>query len=453
MPTLLIIDDNPGIRTALRVLFELHEFDVQEASSPAEAIAQVKALGAGGIDAALQDMNFESDTTNGEEGVQLFHALRSVDADLPIVLLTAWTHLEHAVALVRAGAADYLQKPWQDDRLVTTVNNLIELRDAQRGQLRANQALRRQRTELSGLDLRGMVLASSEMIDLLRLAARVARSDISVLITGANGAGKERIAEILHHNSPVRGGPLVSLNCGAIPSELIEAELFGAEAGAYTGAGKAREGRFDAANGGTLFLDEIGNLPLAGQIKLLRVLETGQFERLGSNKTRQVKVRIICATNANLPAMIAAGSFREDLFYRLNVIELHVPALALRADDILPLARHFLAAGKSLSPQAERALLAHAWPGNVRELKNAITRAGLLAQNAVFTPADLGLTEAKASQTPTLLIEPTKADIEQAIERAEGVIADAASALGMTRQSLYRRMERFGIERISIERK
>ncbi len=452
MPTLLIIDDNAGIRTALRVLFELHAFDVQEASSPDKAIAQVKALGPGGIDAVLQDMNFESDTTNGEEGVQLFHALRSVDADLPIVLLTAWTHLEHAVALVRAGAADYLQKPWQDDRLVTTVNNLIELRDAQRGQLRANQALRRQRTELSGLDLRGMVLASSEMIDLLRLAARVARSDISVLITGANGAGKERIAEILHHNSPVATGPLVSLNCGAIPSELIEAELFGAEAGAYTGANKAREGRFDAANGGTLFLDEIGNLPLAGQIKLLRVLETGQFERLGSNKTRQVKVRIVCATNANLPAMIAAGSFREDLFYRLNVIELHVPALAQRVDDILPLARHFIVAGKSLSPQAERALLAHAWPGNVRELKNAITRAGLLAQNAVITPADLGLTEAKTNPVPAP-IEPSKADIEQAIERAGGVIADAASALGMTRQSLYRRMERFGIERISIERK
>lgn len=452
MPTLLIIDDNPGIRTALRVLFELHAFDVQEASSPAEAMACVRALGPGGIDAALQDMNFESDTTNGDEGVQLFHALRSVDADLPIVLLTAWTHLEHAVALVRAGAADYMQKPWQDDKLVTIVNNLIELRDAQRGQLRANQALQRQRAELSGLDLRGMVLASVEMVDLLRLAARVARSDISVLITGANGAGKERIAEILHHNSQVRGGPMISLNCGAIPSELIEAELFGAEAGAYTGASKAREGRFEAANGGTLFLDEIGNLPLAGQIKLLRVLETGQFERLGSNKTRQVKVRIICATNANLRAMIAGGSFREDLFYRLNVIELHVPALAQRPDDILPLARHFLAAGKALSQQAERALAAHTWPGNVRELKNAITRAGLLAQSAVITPTDLGLAEVKVSPIPAL-IEPSKADIEQAIESAKGVIADAASALGMTRQSLYRRMQRFGIERMGIERK
>ena len=452
MPTLLIIDDNAGIRTALRVLFELHDFDVLEANSPEQAIACIKALGAGGIDCALQDMNFESDTTNGDEGVQLFHALRSLDADLPIVLLTAWTHLEHAVALVRAGAADYLQKPWQDDKLVTTVNNLIELREAQRGQLQASSQLKRQRQEMAGLDLRGMIVASPEMIDLLRLAARIAPSDIAVLITGANGAGKERIAEILHHNSAVRRGPFISLNCGAIPNELIEAELFGAEAGAYTGASRAREGRFEAADGGTLFLDEIGNLPLAGQIKLLRVLETGQFERLGSNKTRQVKVRLISATNADLKAMIARGSFREDLFYRLNVIELHVPSLAMRTADILPLAKHFLAPGKSLSASAVRALTDHAWPGNVRELKNAITRACLLAATSIITPADLGLPEIKPTAA-IASVEPDRDEIVQAIARAEGVIADAAAALGMTRQSLYRRMERFGIGRTDIERK
>ena len=452
MPTLLIIDDNTGIRTALRVLFELHDFDVLEASSPEQAIACVKSLGTGGVDCALQDMNFDADTTNGNEGVQLFHALRSLDADLPIVLLTAWTHLEHAVALVRAGAADYLQKPWQDDKLVITVNNLIELRDAQRGQLRANAELVRQRSEIGELDLRGMVVASAVMIDLLRLAARIAPSDIAVLITGANGAGKERIAEILHHNSAVRGGPFISLNCGAIPNELIEAELFGAQAGAYTGASRAREGRFEAADGGTLFLDEIGNLPLAGQIKLLRVLETGQFERLGSNKTRQVKVRLISATNADLKAMLARGSFREDLYYRVNVIELRVPSLAMRSADILPLARHFLAPGKTLSAAAVTALTKHAWPGNVRELKNAITRACLLAPAAQVSPADLGLPEVKTAVVP-VAVEPDRDEIVQAIGRADGVIADAAAALGMTRQSLYRRMERFGIGRISIERK
>jgi len=449
MPRLLIIDDNAGVRTALRVLFELHDFDVVEANSPEQAIACVNTLGTGAIDAALQDMNFHADTTQGDEGVQLFHALRALDADLPIVLLTAWTHLEHAVALVRAGASDYLQKPWQDDKLLTTVNNLIELREAQRGQLRASSELKRQRAEVSELDLRGMVVASPQMIDLLRIAARIAPSNIAVLITGANGAGKERIAEILHHNSAVRGGPFIGLNCGAMPNELIEAELFGAEAGAFTGASRAREGRFEAADGGTLFLDEIGNLPLAGQIKLLRVLETGQFERLGSNKTRRVKVRLISATNADLKAMMARGSFREDLYYRINVIALHVPALAERPDDLLPLARHFLAPGKTLSAAAMRALTLHSWPGNVRELKNAITRAGLLASSAQITQADLGLPEAKlavpAAQTA---VEPDRDEIVQAIARADGVIADAATALGMTRQSLYRRMERFAIGRI-----
>jgi transcriptional regulator with PAS, ATPase and Fis domain len=242
----------------------------------------------------------------------------------------------------------------------------------------------------------------------------------------------------------VAGGPFVVLNCGALPAELIEAELFGAEAGAYTGALRAREGKFEAADGGTLFLDEIGNLPLAGQMKLLRVLETGRFERLGSNRERQVKVRVVSATNADLGSMIRLGTFREDLFYRLNVIELKLPPLAARPGDILPLARSFLAPGKRLHPSAESALLAHAWPGNVRELKNVMARAGLLAREDAIKPADLGLPPGALAAAEA---EPDREAIVAALARAGGVIAQAAAELGLSRQALYRRMERLGIAR------
>jgi DNA-binding NtrC family response regulator len=265
-----------------------------------------------------------------------------------------------------------------------------------------------------------------------------------VLITGPNGSGKEKIAEIIQANSSVKAGPFIALNCGALPSELVEAELFGAEPGAYTGASKARAGKFEAANGGTLFLDEIGNLPPAGQIKLLRVLETGRFQRLGSNDERQVRVRVISATNADLRAMIKAGSFREDLYYRLNLIELAIAPLARRADDILPLAQHFLAPGKQLDRAAEQALLRHAWPGNVRELKNVLQRATLLAQGQTITAADLGLPAAAAPESaPTL----DKQAVEEVLARHRGVIAQAAAELGLSRQALYRRMERLGISR------
>jgi transcriptional regulator with PAS, ATPase and Fis domain len=251
----------------------------------------------------------------------------------------------------------------------------------------------------------------------------------------------------------VRDGPFVVLNCGAIPSELIEAELFGADAGAYTGASKAREGKFEAADGGTLFLDEIGNLPLAGQMKLLRVLETGRFERLGSNRERQVKVRVVSATNADLQAMIRAGSFREDLFYRLNVIELRLPPLAGRPMDILPLANHFLGPQKQLHPAAQAALLAHAWPGNVRELKNVMVRAGLLAGGDIIKAGDLGLPSVIAGAGSGTAAnedgsrEPDRDAIGLALSRAGGVVAQAAAELGLSRQALYRRMERLGIAR------
>ena len=444
MPTILVIDDNPAVATALETLFSLHDLHTRSVTSPEAGLAL---LARESVDLVVQDMNFQADTTSGEEGVALFRAIREAHPDLPVILLTAWTHLESAVDLVKAGAADYLAKPWDDRRLLVTVNNLLELSEARRALDRHRSGERRRRDSLlRDYDLRGLVFADPASEAILTLACQVARSDLPVLVTGPNGAGKEKYAEIIHANSSVRNGPFVTLNCGALPSELIEAELFGAEAGAYTGANRAREGKFEAADGGTLFLDEIGTLPPAGQVKLLRVLETGRFERLGGNRERAVKVRIVSATNANLPALMASGQFREDLYYRLNAIELKLPPLAQRPDDILPLARHFLPAGKQLAGDAEHALLAHAWPGNVRELRNVLQRAALLARTDAISAADLGLPVATHAAVAGA-DEPDRASIEAALERAGGVLAQAASDLGLSRQALYRRLDRLGIKR------
>jgi DNA-binding NtrC family response regulator len=449
MPTVLVIDDNPSVATALEVLFSLQDIDTLRALTPEEGLAM---LDAQDVDLVVQDMNFSADTTSGEEGVALFGQIRARYPDLPVILLTAWTHLDAAVDLIKAGAADYLAKPWDDRKLVTTVQNLIELGQASRELHRRVQRDKRARRELEQkYDLRKFVWADPATERVLALACQVARADVPVLITGPNGAGKERIAEIIQANSAVKDGPFVTLNCGALPSELVEAELYGAEAGAYTGASKAREGKFEAADGGTLFLDEIGNLPLAGQVKLLRVLETGRVERRGENQERQVKVRVISATNADIGAMIRAGSFREDLYYRLNLIELRLPPLAERPADIVPLAEHFLAGEKQLGEAARAALLRHAWPGNVRELKNTMQRAKLLTANEVITPADLGLPDAPAAHAAAVAAagesEPDREAIEQALSRANGTIAQAAAELGLSRQALYRRMDRLGISR------
>ena len=453
MRTVLVIDDNPTVGTALDLLFGLREIQVITAQSPQEGL---DLLAREDIGLVLQDMNFTADTTSGEEGVALFRAIRARHPDLPIILLTAWTHLDIAVDLAKAGAADYLAKPWDDQKLLASVENLLELGASTREVSRLHEQRRKLHRDLEArYDLRGLVLGSEPLARVVELAAHVARADVPVLITGPNGAGKEKIAEIVQANSSVRSGPFVTLNCGALPTELIEAELFGSEAGAYTGANKMREGKFEAADGGTLFLDEIGNLPPSGQMKLLRVLETGRFERLGSNRERQVRVRVISATNADLPAMIRDGRFREELYYRLNTIQIDIPPLAERRDDVLPLARHFLAdnplaAGKRLSEDAERALLAHAWPGNVRELRNTLQRAALLARGDSIAVADLGLPAAAAAAAGhggPGGDEPDRASIEAALDRAGGVLAQAASELGLSRQALYRRLDRLGIKR------
>ncbi len=443
MRTVLVIDDNPSVGQALDVLFSLRDIRTLTALSPDQGLA---VLASQPVDVVIADMNFHADTTSGEEGVALFKSIRERWPDLPVILLTGWTHLETAIELVKCGAADYLSKPWDDHKLLATVENLLELSENAALLKRRSAERRRRREQLArDFDLCGMVFAADATERAVELACRVARSEVPVLITGPNGAGKERIAAIVHANSSVRSGPFIAINCGALPAELMEAELFGAEAGAYTGATRAREGRFELAHNGTLFLDEIGNLPLPGQAKLLRVLETGEFERLGSGRPRRARVRVISATNADLPAMIQEGRFREDLYYRLNVIEVKLPPLAERADDILPLAEHFLGDEARLSDEAAERLSSYPWPGNVRELKNAIERARLLCRGGRIEVSDLNL----ASPRPSARLateEPDRAAIESALAKAGGVVSRAAADLGLSRQALYRRMERFGIQ-------
>ena len=442
MRTVLIIDDNPAVGEALSLALSLREIRALVALTPDDGLALLQREA---VDVAIQDMNFTADTTSGEEGVALFRAIRERHPDLPVILLTAWTHLETAVELVKAGAADYLAKPWDDNKLLATVENLLELSESTREVARSRRERRQRREQLQHkYDLDGLVFASDAMARTLELACQIARSDVPVLITGPNGTGKERIASIVHANSAVKRGPFVAVNCGALPGELIEAELFGAEAGAYTGANKAREGRFELADGGTLFLDEIGNLPLPGQMKLLRVLETGQFERLGSGRTRHAKVRVLSATNADLKAMIKAGTFREDLYYRLNVIDVNLPPLAERVDDILPLAEFFLDGRAELGDAARESLLGYPWPGNVRELKNAIERAALLSGGGPITPELLNLPQ-HAALVARSLDEPSREAVEAALHKAGGVVSRAAHQLGLSRQALYRRMERYGL--------
>jgi DNA-binding NtrC family response regulator len=449
----LIIDDQAPVVKALQILLDIHGISSIAAATPEEAcrIAAGETLGA-----VIQDMNFTPNQTSGEEGAELFQALRRIDPQLPILLMTAWASLEAAVELIKQGASDYIEKPWNDEKLMASLTNLIELRrlEVENRQLRADiegshQALAAEH------DLCGIVYASGEMHRVVSLAVNVSGSDAPVLITGASGSGKERIAEIIQANSRRRSRPFIRVNVGAIPEELIESELFGAEAGAYTGIRQRRIGHFETADSGTLFLDEIDALSLAGQVKLLRVLQSGELQRLGSSQTRKVDVRIISASNARLSERIDDGVFREDLYYRLNVVELALPALANRRDDILPLARHFLAhyaeqhgAGSPvLSGEAEAALLAHPWPGNVRELENRVQRALVVSPDETISAEDLDLTGLQATAEP--LSGPDLAEREQvlaAISRARGVVAHAADELGISRQALYRKMARLEIE-------
>ncbi|MBK7584668.1 MAG: sigma-54-dependent Fis family transcriptional regulator [Myxococcales bacterium] len=468
MAKVLVVDDQEAVRTALSLLFDLHGLEVLAVPTAEAALEAVRTADIGVV---VQDMNLAASSTSGADGIDLFRKIRGLDPELPVVLMTAWTSLQTAVELVREGAADYLGKPWDDAKLVLSVQNLLRMRAIGEENARLRGRAARERAGLAQkFELCGLLYRSTTMHQAVSLAVQVARADVPVLVTGANGAGKEKIAEIIHANSPRRGHPLVKVNTGALPEQLLEAELFGAEAGAFTGSTKLRLGRFEAAHGGTLFLDEIGNLSVAGQMKLLRVLQSGEFERVGSSTTRNADVRVVSATNTDLRAAIAAGSFREDLFFRLNVIEVRVPPLCERVEDVLPLARHFVQLHASarrdesepppeLGADAIAALEAHDWPGNVRELENRIQRALLVCQSRAIGAADLDLTRSASEPAPQRDAAPSTSDplsqaerrtIEESLVRAQGVVARAAAELGLSRQALYRRMERLGIE---LERK
>ena len=446
MHKVLVIDDHSAIGTALKALFSLHGIHTEWVASPRMGLDM---LTRGRFDLVIADMNFAADTTSGEEGIALFRALRGQVPDMPVLLMTAWARVESAVKLVKEGAVDYIEKPWDNAKLIASVKGLLDSMEETRRKERFRRVSTDRRQWLyEHHDLTGIVFESGAMTAVVELTCKVAPGSVPVVITGSNGVGKEQIAVILHANSSVRNGPFVAVNCGALPENLLEAELFGAEAGAFTGANRARIGRFECANGGTLFLDEIGNLSLAGQAKFLRVLETGKFEPLGSNRSKSVSVRVVSATSADLQTMILEGRFREDLFYRLNVVEITIPPLVDRKDDILPLARHFLGKDLQLTPGAEAALLGHHWPGNVRELRNCIARAKLLAQTNMVYKTELGLPELVlprmvASDTGEL----TREELETWLLSARGNVSQAAQRLGMSRQALYRRMEQLGIRR------
>ena len=423
------------------MLFDLHDVE-SIVERDADAAMRVVERGEAGV--VLQDMNFTPGETSGDEGIALFRRIRAHDSELPILLMTAWSSLETAVRLVKEGATDYMAKPWDDTKLVATVRALLRVREVRAHEERERIDRARSRSNLARThDLRGIVYESDAMHRVVSLAVQVAPSDVPVLITGPNGAGKEKIAEIIHANSRRRQKPLVKVNAGAIPDELLESELFGAEPGAYTGSTRLRIGRFEAANGGTIFLDEIGNLSAAGQMKLLRVLQTGEFERLGSSETRRVDVRVLCATNVDLHQAIIRHHFRQDLYFRIAVVEIAVPPLHERREDVLPLAQAFLGDIRQLDEGAKSALLGHDWPGNVRELQNRIQRAMALSISQTINASDLGFGAAGEARAEEVPIERTQ--IETALLNANGSVSRAAESLGISRQALYRRMEKLGI--------
>jgi DNA-binding NtrC family response regulator len=438
----LIVEDQPAVAQALLLLFDIHGIDAIAVSTPADAEEVIRR---GDADAVVQDMNFTPGATAGDQGLALFRTLRKIDPAMPVILLTAWTSLETAVQMVKEGAVDYLAKPWDDEKLLAIVGAALSDR-------RGEREVRRSRASLaSSFELCGIIYESQAMHRVVTLALQVAAADVAVLVTGPNGAGKEKIAELIQRNSVRRKLPFVKVNAGGLPDELLESELFGAEAGAFTGSKRLRIGRFETANGGTLFLDEIGNLSAAGQTKLLRVLQNGEFERLGSSDTRRVDVRLLCATNADLAQAVRAGTFRQDLYFRLNVIEIHVPPLRDRREDVLPLAQSFLAASRKqsgrswrLSDDARDALLAYDWPGNIRELQNRIQRATVTAAGDAITAVDLALAAGEARH-PSVPVHGEKEQIERMLLEGSGNVSDAARALGMSRQALYRKMQRLGI--------
>lgn len=457
-PHILIADDQRDVREALRLLLKSEGWNCTTVEGPAEALdaAQKKRF-----DVALIDLNYTRDTTSGAEGLELLRELKKADEELPVVVMTAWGTIHVAVEAMRHGAGDFIEKPWDNQRLMSVLANQRALGRARR----RGQRLQAENSLLRGPTAEGFIAEAPSMQRLLERLARVAPSDANVLILGENGTGKGVIARLLHDASKRAELSFVKVNMGGIPESVFEAEMFGHVRGAFTDAKSDRIGRFELADGGSLFLDEIANIPVAQQPKLLRVLEDGELERVGSSRTLKVDVRLISATNADLSAEVANGAFRKDLLFRLNTVELHLPPLRERGEDIPLLADSFLERfskryqrdGMRFSPSAMNALSAYAWPGNVRELSHAIERAVLMTAGDVLDASSLNLNSgtvavgagamaAASSNSQVTVEESEKQLVRKALEKTGGNIQRAAALLGLSRPALYRRMEKYGIE-------
>lgn len=445
----LIADDQPDVLEALRLLLKGEGYLTESASSPA---AILNALEARDFDVLVMDLNYSRDTTSGQEGIDLLARLQALDPILPVVVMTAWGSVELAVEAMRRGARDFIQKPWDNARLLSIVRTQVELSDA----LRRGQRLEAENRLLRAEGLPTLIAEAPAMQPVLQLIARVGPSDANVLITGEPGAGKEVVARTLHAVSGRAGKPMVTVNAGGLAEGIFESELFGHVKGAFTDAKMDRVGRFELADGGTLFLDEIANVPMNLQSKMLRVLEIGEMERVGSSKTRRVDVRVLSATNAHLNEEVAAGRFRQDLLFRLNTIEIHLPPLRERREDIPVLASHFLSIHarryrkclQGFDAQAMQSMLDHPWQGNVRELNHVVERAVLMASENSIRAGDLALRSGRevSPRLEDMSLEEVEAFlIKKALARYGGNVSHAANALGLSRSALYRRLQRYGL--------
>ena len=446
---ILIADDQPDVLNALRLLLTDEGYDVVEAGSPGEAIERIEATD---LDLAVLDLNYTRDTTSGQEGLDLLERIRGIDPTLPVLVITAWSSVAGAVEAMRRGARDYIEKPWDDERLLVTVRTQVDLRRA----LRRGQRLQEANARLQRGAVPAFIGDSPAMREVRRTIERVADSDAAVLITGEHGTGKEVAATWLHGLSERRSKPLVTMNAGGLAEGIAESELFGHVKGAFTDARVDRIGCFELADEGTLFLDEIANMPMRLQAKLLRVLQTGEVQRVGSSRLRYVNMRVLSATNADLQTEIAAGRFREDVLYRLNTVVIHVPPLRDRREDVHPLAMHFLSHYSTryrkplagFDESARAALLGHRWPGNVRELAHSVERAVLMADPTatVISSRHLGLVSQRGPEAsePLSLEEAERVFIEKVLARHGGDVRLAAEQLGMSRSALYRRLQQYG---------
>jgi DNA-binding NtrC family response regulator len=445
----LVADDQVNILNALKLLLGGEGYDVTTVTSPAELIFTLEKSD---FDVALIDLNYTRDTTSGHEGFELLDKLKGIDPTLPVLVMTGWSSVAGAVEAMRRGARDYIEKPWDNEKLVAAVQTQLELRRA----LRRSRRLQEENTRLQRRDLPTFIAEAPAMREVRETIERVAASDASVMITGEHGTGKEVVASLLHRLSARASKPLVTMNAGGLSEGVAESELFGHVKGAFTDARTDRIGCFELADEGTLFLDEIANMPAKLQPKLLRVLQTGEVQKVGSSRVIYVNVRVLSATNADLASEIGSGRFREDLFYRLNTVVIHLPPLRERREDILPLADHYLTryadryrrTFEGFDRSARQALELHLWPGNVRELGHAIERAVLMARSSVITSADLGLQvapEAATAAEEMTLEQAEKLFIQKVLARHGGDVRKAAEQLGMSRSALYRRLQQFGL--------